>query len=201
MSRTRGHLHFKQAPLLIEEQLLYISLNAGHAEGGRLLPTTEARGGVARGAPRFSSVLCVSSAARYIGEYMFVCFHFFNSYTYFSDLFLPPTINLISQPSSRSAPPSPSPGSVQAEMREGLQRKAEEELKQDARIKCTLTLFDCFCTIFLRVDLKRGWAASWISYSLLSVFIYNSTYLQITGGTSAPTLAPNLRSDVLQYTI
>lgn len=49
---------------------------------------------------------------------------------------------------------------------------------------------------FHRVDLKRGWAASWISYSLLSVFIYNSTYLQTTGETSAPTLAPNLRSDV-----
>lgn len=155
-------MHFKQALLLIEEQLLYISLNAGHAEGGGLPPTTEARGGVARGAAQFSSVLRVSSAARYIGEYMFVCFHFFNSYAYFSDLFLPPTINLISQPSSRSAPPPPppSPGSVQAEMREGLQRKAEEEPKQDARIKCTLTLFDCFGTIFLRVDLKRGWAAS-----------------------------------------
>lgn len=44
-----------------------------------------------------------------MGEYMFVCFHFFNSYAYFSDLFLPPTINLISQPSSRSAPPPPPP--------------------------------------------------------------------------------------------
>lgn len=43
---------------------------------------------------------------------------------------------------------------------------------------------------FLRVDLKQGWAASWISYSLRSVFIYNSTYLQITGGTSAPNTCP-----------
>lgn len=141
------------------------------------------------------------------GEYMLVCFHFLNSYAYFSDIFFPPTINLISHPFSRSVsppqPPTPlvAPTPVQAEKREGLQRKGEEALKQDTRIKCTLTVFDCFCTIFLRVDLKRGWAASWISYSLLSVFIYNSTYLQITGETSAPTLAPNLRSDVLQYTI
>lgn len=93
-------------------------------------------------------------------------------------------------------PPSSLPSiPVQAE---GLRRKGEE-LKEDwkkKKIKCALTVFDCFCTIFLRVDLKQGWAASWISYSLLSVFIYNPTYLQITGGTSAPTLAPNLRSDV-----
>lgn len=152
-------MHFKQALLLIEEQLLYISLNA---EGGRLPPppNTEARGGVARRAPRLSPSFAFHRAARYIGEYMFVCFHFFNSYAYFSDLFLPPTINLISQPSSRSAPPHVPPLPVQAVTREGLRRKGEEELKQDARIKYTLTLFDCFCTIFLRVDLKRGWAAS-----------------------------------------
>lgn len=63
--------------------------------------------------------------------------------------FLPPTINLILQPSSRSFFLDP-PLLVQAEMREGLWRKGEEEgLKQDARIKYTLTVFDCFCTIFL----------------------------------------------------
>lgn len=138
-----------------------------------------------------------------------MCLFVFISFTLMHTLvifFLPPTINLISQPSSRSFSLQPptllSPLPVQAEMREGLRRKGKEgELKQDAGIKYALTVFDCFLHYFLRVDLKQGWAASWISYSLLSVFIYNSTYLQITGGTSAPTLAPNLRSDVLQYTI
>lgn len=42
-----------------------------------------------------------------MGEYMLVCFHFFNSCAYFSDIFFPPTINLISHPSSRSVPPTP----------------------------------------------------------------------------------------------
>lgn len=97
-----------------------------------------------------------------------MCFFVFISFTLMHTLvifFLPPTINLISQPSSRSFSLQPptllSPLPVQAEMREGLRRKGKEgELKQDAGIKYALTVFDCFLHYFLRVDLKQGWAAS-----------------------------------------
>lgn len=65
---------------------------------------------------------------------------------------------------------------------------------------CALTIYDHFLTISCS-QFKVGSAASCISNSLLSVFIYNSSYLQIAGGTAASTLAPNPWSDVLQYTI
>lgn len=42
MSQTRAYLHFKQALVLIEEQLLYISLNVSHAEGSKLPANTAA---------------------------------------------------------------------------------------------------------------------------------------------------------------
>lgn len=114
--------------------------------------------------------------------------------------FPPPTINLISQPSSRSFYITPTPSSSRNP------RGSEEKGRgSGTTTRCKNQIpFNSFWLLllhFLRVDLKQGWAASWISYSLLSVFIYNSTYLQITGGTSALTLAPNPRSDVLQYTI
>lgn len=81
-----------------------------------------------------------------------ICLFVFISFTLMHTLvifFLPPTINLISQLLQGFlflSPPLP----IQAEMREGLRRKeGGEELKQDARIKYTLTVFDCFCSIFL----------------------------------------------------
>lgn len=148
MSQTRADLHFKQALVLIEEQLLYISLN-GEPCRGQHTPSKQAGGDVTHKA---------SSFTRNMFHWQFkilfnICLFVFISFTLVHTLvifFLPPTINLISQTSSRSffsssIPPLP----VQAEMREGLRRKGEEEeLKQDARIKCALTVFDCFCTIF-----------------------------------------------------
>ncbi len=149
MSQTRADLHFKQALVLIEEQLLYISLNVSHAEGSTLPPNMH-----------YSERRYNPQSIRFYSNMFYrqfkiffnICLFVFISFTLMHTLvifFLPPTINLISQPSSRSfflSPPLP----VQAEMREGLRRKGEEEeLKQDARIKCALTVFDCFCTIFL----------------------------------------------------
>lgn len=55
---------------------------------------------------------------------------------------------------------------------------------------CALTIHDRFLTIS-RSQFIPGCTASCISNKLLGVFIYNSSYLQMTGGTAAPTLAPN----------
>lgn len=107
---------------------------------------TTARGDTIHKASSFTQKNC-----RKFKIFCNICLFVFISFTLMHTLvifFLPPTINLISQPSSRSFSIPPLP--VQAEMGEGLRRKGEEEeLKQDARIKYALTVFDCFCTIFL----------------------------------------------------
>lgn len=149
MSQTRAYLHFKQALVLIEEQLFYISLDVSRCWGQQ--PPCEC----GADAPHKAAA---SAQPRFIPAskiFFNICLFVFISFTLMHTLvifFLPPTINLISQLSSRSffslSPNPPLP--VQAEMREDPQIKGEEEeLKQDAKIKCTLTVFDCLCTIFL----------------------------------------------------
>lgn len=125
MSRTRAHLHFKQALLLINEQLSYISLNVSNTEGCRVPPNAAPGGGVAPQSVEFYRQLATWS------KYMFVCFHFFNSYAYFSDIFFPPTINLISHPSSRSVPPrSPPPSSSRNERGSAEKRRGSAKTRR-----------------------------------------------------------------------